>query len=148
MHRLWEPLATKRAPQNAYAAKFSIPYAIAVAQLRDNAGLGEYTDALAQDSELRALAAKVSYVVDAANPYPKQFTGHLKVTLKDGSVHEHRQAYFKGGAAHPLSDDDLQHKFYANCAHGGLARAQAQALAATLQGLFERALIDTATLQT
>jgi len=120
---------------------------VAVALLRDNAGLGEYTDALAQDAELRALAAKVSYVVDPANPYPKQFTGHLKVTLKDGTVHEHRQGYFKGGAEHPLSDDDLRHKFFANCAHGGLPRAQAEALAATLHGLFERPLIDTATLQ-
>src|SRR5262249_10280072 len=28
VHRLWEPLAAKRAPPNGYAAKFSIPYAI------------------------------------------------------------------------------------------------------------------------
>ena len=30
VHRLWEPLAAKQQPLNAYAAKFSIPYAIAV----------------------------------------------------------------------------------------------------------------------
>ena len=148
VHRLWEPLAGKAAPPNAYAAKFSIPYAIAVALLKDNAGLGEYTEALAHDPALRALAAKVRYVVDPANPYPKQFTGHIKVTLQDGQVFEHRQAWFKGGMDHPLSDDDLLHKFHANCAYGGLPRAQAQALATTLHGLFDRALIDTHTLQT
>ena len=148
VHRLWEPLATKRAPPNAYAAKFSIPYAIAVALLKDDAGLGEYTDALAHDPELRGLAAKVSYRVEPANPYPKQFTGHLRVTLKDGSVFEHRQAYFKGGALHPLSDDDIRHKFFANCAFGGLATARAEALAATLHGLFELPLIASATLNT
>jgi 2-methylcitrate dehydratase PrpD len=147
VHRLWEPLATKQAPQNAYAAKFSIPYAIAVALMKDNAGLGEYTDAQAQDPALRALAAKVSYVVDLANPYPKQFTGHLRVTMQDGSVHEHRQGYFKGGVSHPLSDADIGFKFHANCAHGGWTRAQSDALAATMHGLFERALITTATLQ-
>ena len=147
VHRLWEPLATKQAPPNAYAAKFSIPYAIAVALLKDNAGLGEYTDALAHNTELRMLASKVSYIVDPANPYPKQFTGHLRVTLQDGTVHEHAQSYFKGGAEHPLSDDDIRHKFHANCAHGGLAPAHAQALATTLHGLFERPLITTATLQ-
>ena len=146
VHRLWEPLARKQAPPNAYAAKFSIPYAIAVALLKDNAGLGEYTDALVHDAALRALAAKVRYVVDPTNPYPKQFTGHLRVTLNDGTVHEHRQAYFKGGAQHPLSDADLLRKFHANCAHGGMAQAQAQALAATLFGLFGRPLIDTQTL--
>lgn len=146
VHRLWEPLATKQAPPNAYAAKFSIPYAIAVALLKDNAGLGEYTDTLAQDAELRALAAKVRYVVDPANPYPKQFTGHLKVTMDDGTVHEHRQAYFKGGAEHPLSDADLLHKFKANCAHGGLPAAQAQALQARLAGLFDSPLLGTSAL--
>ena len=148
VHRLWEPLATKQAPQNAYAAKFSIPYAIAVALARGNAGLGEYTDQLAQSAELRALAAKVHYVVDPANPYPKQFTGHVKVTLHDGTVHEHRQAFFKGGAAHPLSDADLQHKFFANCVHGGLPRVQAEALAKKLHGLFEQPALHTQSLQT
>jgi 2-methylcitrate dehydratase PrpD len=143
VHRLWEPLATKQAPPNAYAAKFSIPYAIAVALLKDNAGLGEYTDALAHDTELRALAAKVSYRVDPANPYPKQFTGHLRVTLKSGEVFEHHQAYFKGGALHPLSDADILHKFHANCAFGGLARVQAEALASAMGRLCDLPLIDT-----
>ena len=147
VHRLWEPLATKQAPPNAYAAKFSVPYAIAVALLKDNAGLGEYTDALAHDPELRALASKVSYIVDPANPYPKQFTGHLRVTLQDGTVHEHEQSYFKGGTEHPLSDDDIRHKFHANCAYGGLASAHAEAMATTLHGLFKRPVITTATLQ-
>jgi 2-methylcitrate dehydratase PrpD len=143
VHRLWEPLATKQAPPNAYAAKFSIPYAIAVALLKDNAGLGEYTDALAHSPELRALAAKVSYTVDPANPYPKQFTGHVKATLTDGTVFEHRQGYFKGGVEHPLSDADLRHKFHANCAYGGMPAAQAQALELALGGLFEQKQITT-----
>ena len=146
VHRLWEPLAHKAAPPNAYAAKFSIPYAIAVALLRDNAGLSEYTDALAHDPALRTLAGKVHYRIDPDNPYPKQFTGHLRVTMKDGAVHEHRQAFFKGGAANPLSDEDMLFKFHANCAHGGLPRAQAEALATTLHGLFNRSHIDSDTL--
>ncbi|MFZ2649661.1 MAG: MmgE/PrpD family protein [Burkholderiaceae bacterium] len=142
VHRLWEPLAAKRAPQNGYAAKFSIPYAIAVALLRDNAGLGEYADAQVGDPALLALAAKISYIVDPHNPYPRQFTGHIKVTLNDGKVHEHCQSFFKGGVEHPLTDTDLEHKFFANCAYAGLARVDAQALAARLRGLFELGLVD------
>ncbi len=141
VHRLWEPLATKRAPQNAYAAKFSIPYAIAVALLKDNAGLSEYTDAQVSEPALLALMAKVNYVVDPTNPYPKQFTGHLQVTLTDGTVFEHRQGYFKGGAQHPLSDADLQHKFHANCAHGGQDRVASDALLAQLDGLLAQPVI-------
>ena len=32
--RLWEPLAAKHAPQNGYAAKFSLPYLLAVVLIR------------------------------------------------------------------------------------------------------------------
>ena len=142
VHRLWEPLAAKRAPPNGYAAKFSIPYAIAVALLRDNAGLSEYGDRQVKDPALRALAAKVSYRIDPANPYPRQFTGHLRVTLDDASVHEHRQAYFKGGAEHPLSDVDLEHKFFANCAHGGMQRTEAAILHGALSALLDQSRID------
>jgi 2-methylcitrate dehydratase PrpD len=41
------------------------------------------------------------------------------VRLKDGSVHEERQAHFRGGAHEPLSRADLEEKFRLNCAHGG-----------------------------
>jgi 2-methylcitrate dehydratase PrpD len=49
VHRLWEPLASKQNPPNGYAAKFSVPYAIAVGMLRGDAGLGEYEEAVVQD---------------------------------------------------------------------------------------------------
>jgi 2-methylcitrate dehydratase PrpD len=86
---------------------------------------------------LRALAAKVRYVVDPANPYPRQFTGHVRVTLDDGTVHEHRQSCFKGGVEHPLSDDDMLHKFRANCAVGGLDAAASERLRSRLESLFD-----------
>jgi 2-methylcitrate dehydratase PrpD len=128
VHRLWEPLALKAAPPNAYAAKFSIPYAIAAGLILDDAGLSAYTEPLVQRADLRALAAKVRYVVDPANPYPHRFTGHVRATLNDGRVMEVRQTYFKGGAEHPLSDADLEQKFRANCSHGGLNASRTQAV--------------------
>ncbi len=36
VHRLWEPLAAKQAPPNAYAAKFSVPFCIAPRARRQN----------------------------------------------------------------------------------------------------------------
>jgi len=137
VHRLWEPLALKASPPNAYAAKFSIPYAIAAGLVLDDAGLSAYTEAMVQGDDLRALAGKVRYVVDPANPYPKQFTGHVRVTLLDGRVLEERQGYFKGGAEHPLSDADLAQKFRANCAYGGLDASQAQAVLNCVNAAFD-----------
>ena len=88
MHRLWEPIDQKRSPPNGYAAKFSIPYAIAVAILRDDAGLVEFDDKLVNDADVVRLANKVNYIVDPANPYPDRFTGHVRVVLTDGEIHE------------------------------------------------------------
>lgn len=142
VHRLWEPLAMKQSPPNGYAAKFSTPYAIAAGILKGDAGLGEYDEDVVKDPAMTRLAGKVSYIIDPANPYPNQFTGHLRVTLKNGEVYEHRQGYFKGGAEHPLSDEDIQRKFVANCLYGGLTAAQAQQMAGVMAGLLEQPKVD------
>ena len=119
VHRLWEPLAAKQRPPNAYAAKFSQPYCIAAGFVLGHAGLDAFTEARVRDPRLLALAAKVRYEIDPDNPYPDEFTGHVRVRLKGGAQHEERQAHFRGGAHEPLSRADLEEKFRLNCAHGG-----------------------------
>ncbi|MES2978553.1 MAG: MmgE/PrpD family protein [Pseudomonadota bacterium] len=146
VHRLWEPLAMKQSPPNGYSAKFSTPYAIACGIVRGDAGLGEYSEASINDPALITVARKVSYVIDPQNPYPNQFTGHLRITLKNGEVHEHRQGYFKGGADHPLSDDDIARKFTANCLYGGLSADAADRMAARVAGLLATPRVDLSTL--
>ncbi|HEU5296454.1 MAG TPA: MmgE/PrpD family protein [Burkholderiaceae bacterium] len=131
VHRLWEPLAAKQNPPNGYAAKFSIPYAIAVGMLRGDGGLGEYEEAVVADPAVRTLASKIRYIVDPANPYPQQFTGHVRVTLDNGEVREASQDHFRGGRDEPLSPQALEAKFVANCRYGGWTRERAvEALAA------------------
>jgi 2-methylcitrate dehydratase PrpD len=135
VHRLWEPLAAKQNPPNGYAAKFSIPYAIAVGMLRDDAGLIDYEEAVVHDPEVRALAGKVRYVVDPDNPYPRQFTGHLRVTLNNGDVREASQGHFRGGREEPMSAQALEAKFVANCIYGGWDAARAQRALSLLRAL-------------
>lgn len=126
VHRLWEPLEAKQHPLNGYAAKFSIPYAVAVGLLRGDAGLIEYEPQVVHDEQVRNLASKVSYVVDPDNPYPNKFTGHVRVTLKNGAVLEASQDHFRGGRDDPMSREDLHQKFFANCTYGGWSDAVAQ----------------------
>jgi 2-methylcitrate dehydratase PrpD len=142
VHRLWEPLAAKQNPPNGYAAKFSVPYAIAVGMLRGDAGLGEYEDAIAQDPAVRALAGKVRYVVDPANPYPRRFTGHVRVTLDSGEVREASQEHFRGGRDEPMSAAALEAKFFANCSYGGWTSDQALEALAVLRALRSARKID------
>src|SRR6266576_23193 len=95
VHRLWEPLAAKQKPANGYAGKFSQPYCIATALVRGNVGLGDFTDAAVKDGPVLALASKVRYRIDPQNPYPNEFTGHVRTTLSDDSVIEERQPHFR-----------------------------------------------------
>jgi len=127
VHRLWEPLAAKQRPPNAYAAKFSQPYCIAAGFVLGHAGLEAFTEERVRDPRLLAVASKVRYEIDPDNPYPDEFTGHVRVRLKNGTVHEERQAHFRGGAHEPLSRADLEEKFRLNCAYGAWPRSTAEA---------------------
>jgi 2-methylcitrate dehydratase PrpD len=142
VHRLWEPLAEKRAVPNGYAAKFSTPYCIAVGFLDGKAGFEQFTDERARDPKLRALAATVSYVVDPHNDYPKNFSGHIRATLKNGTVREVRKPHMRGGAHEPLTDDEIAAKFRANLAFGGWDAARAGRLAQAIDGLVAGAPAD------
>ena len=86
VHRLWEPLAVKRRPPTPYAAKFSTPFCMAVGFLDRKAGLAQFSEARIHDPAVLALAAKIRYRINPDDEYPRNFTGHLRATLKDGSV--------------------------------------------------------------
>ena len=119
VHRLWEPLREKQAVPNGYAAKFSTPYCIAVGFLDGKAGFEQFSDERVKDPKVRALAATVSYVIDPRNDYPKNFSGHIRATLKDGTVREARKPHLRGGAHEPLTDDEIESKFRDNLEFGG-----------------------------
>ena len=138
LHRLWEPLAAKQEPPNAYAAKFSQPYCIAAGFVLGHAGLDAFTEERVRDARLRALARKVRYEIDPDNPYPDEFTGHVRVRLADGSVLEERQPHMRGGAKEPLSRIDLEEKFRLNCAYGGWPAERTDAFLEFSRTLFER----------
>lgn len=137
VHRLWEPRAEKIAPSTPYSAKFSVPYCVAVALIDGDAGLGQFTEARIADSEVLDLASRVAHVVDPKNEYPRNYTGHLKVTCRDGRVLESVQPHLRGGRHEPLAEAELAAKFRANAAHGGWDADRAAALEAACRAIFD-----------
>jgi len=137
VHRLWEPLAEKRQPSTPYSAKFSVPFCIAAGMIDGAAGLGQFTDARIADPVILDLAGRVNYVIDPDNEYPRNYSGHIRATLRDGSVVEVRQPHMRGGAREPLGADELAAKFRANAAFGGWPEARARALQDYCAGLFD-----------
>jgi 2-methylcitrate dehydratase PrpD len=142
VHRLWEPLAVKHRPATPYAAKFSSPFCIAVGLLEGKAGFGQFTEDRISNLAVQRLMSKISYVIDPADEYPRNFTGHIRAVMKDGNVEEIRQGYMRGGARAPLNDAEIAAKYLDNADYGGWSRAQAEALRDGLAGLFGAASMD------
>jgi 2-methylcitrate dehydratase PrpD len=137
VHRLWEPLAAKQRPRNGYAAKFATPYLLATGFVYGGVDLGAFAQAAIGDVRVLALAAKVKYQIDPDNPYPNNYTGHVRATMKDGSVIEERQPHLRGGAQEPLTRQDLIDKFALNTQHGGWDKQQSNATLKLLAGLYQ-----------
>ncbi len=132
VHRLWEPIALKRRPPTDYAAKFSLPFGIALGLCRGHAGLTDFSPEAIADPALLDLAARVHYEVDPDDPYPARFTGHVAVETADGRTFEARQDHIRGGTDMPLDRGEIEAKFMANAAHGGVTEAAAREALVTL----------------
>jgi len=146
VHRLWEPLADKQRPPNGYAAKFATPFILATGFVRGGVGLDAFTEAAVRDKDVLALAAKVRYVIDPKNPYPTNFTGHIRAVLNDGRVVEERQPHFRGGAQEPLTRADIEEKFAFSVRYGGWDEKRAASALALLGKLYD-GKIDLVTLR-
>jgi 2-methylcitrate dehydratase PrpD len=128
VHRLWEPLAVKHRPPTPYAAKFSTPYCMAVGFHDRRAGFAQFTDERILDKRVLALASRIRYVIDPADEYPRNFSGHLHARLRDGRDLEFRQPYMRGGARAPMPASELEAKFMDNARYGGWDQRMAERL--------------------
>jgi 2-methylcitrate dehydratase PrpD len=135
VHRLWEPLADKHRPPSGYAAKFSMPFCMAVAFFDGDAGLSQFTDARAADPQVLQLAERISYVIDPANEYPRNYSGHIRVETTDGRMIALDQPHMRGGVREPLTEEEIRAKALANCRHGGWPDDRAHRLVDWATGL-------------
>jgi 2-methylcitrate dehydratase PrpD len=142
VHRLWEPLAAKHRPPTPYAAKFSTPYCMAVGFFDRRAGFAQFTDGRVHDPAVLALAAKIRYVVNPDDAYPRAFTGHLRATLQDGTTREFRQPHMRGGVHAPLTGTEVETKFLDNAAFGGWAPDTARRFLAFSREAFTAPTLD------
>jgi 2-methylcitrate dehydratase PrpD len=140
--RLWEPLATKHSPANGYAAKFSLPYLLAIMLVKGRATLAEFTDEAARDQAVLAVAGKVGYEVDATIDYPRQFIGHVAIRLRDGRLLEERQDHPRGGPDFPMTREEVEAKFLGNAALA-VPEEQAARVVRTVGDLAAQADINT-----
>ncbi len=127
-----EPAAPKRTPHTGYDAQFSIPYTVATALLMGKFTLDSLDPAALNDPAVLDLAARVSYAVDPDSDYPKHFTGEVMVETRDGRMLRHREAINRGASDRPLSNADIDAKYFENAARTVDATRAAHIRAAVL----------------
>jgi 2-methylcitrate dehydratase PrpD len=142
VHRLWEPLDIKRRPPTPYAAKFSTPFCIAVGFFDRRAGFSQFTESRLQDEHVLALASRIRYRVNPADEYPRNFSGHARAELTDGTMREFRQPHMRGGAHSPLSAEEIEAKFMDNTRYGGWDTARARRFLDLSHTIFTTSQLD------
>ena len=94
------------------SAKMSIPYSTAVALVIGKAGIGEYSDECIANSEIVALAKKVTVQSDEELTalFPKYSAAVVEITTVNGNCYRERIESPKGEAEFPLSDREMEEK--------------------------------------
>ncbi len=94
-------------------AKFSAPWAIAVALCLGRCRLQEFEDAALRDPALQAMAGKVRFELDPARDqvYPQKRGAEFILQLSDGRTVTRRVDLPKGEPETALTDEELEAKF-------------------------------------
>ncbi|WP_137890275.1 MmgE/PrpD family protein [Ramlibacter sp. 2FC] len=133
-HRLMsEPLEARRSPTTLVDAKFSLPFLVAVAAVRRDMSLDDFTQAALKDPEVLAVARKVLPVDDATLDWKLELPpGRVEIVMRDGRRFERVGTDVPGSVEAPMDWDDIVRKF-SNCASFAPARRSAEQLSAVHQ---------------
>jgi 2-methylcitrate dehydratase PrpD len=108
-----EPAERKRQPLGIVDAQFSLPFGIAVALIKRQAGLEEFSEPMLTDPLVQQLMAKVSYARDPEleKNYPREWPAWARAKLTDGREVFAHVRFPKGDPENPLSWDELIEKY-------------------------------------
>ncbi|WP_338446388.1 MmgE/PrpD family protein [Pelagerythrobacter marensis] len=108
---LVKPTARKQSPAVVIDAKFSIPFCTALALVRGQVTLDDFSDSSLVDREVRELAARMTYRVSPEAGWARGAGGAVTVTRNDGSVVREEIAQAYGAPSAPMNENDLYAKF-------------------------------------
>jgi 2-methylcitrate dehydratase PrpD len=116
-------------PTTGLEGKFSLEYAVSAALIDSKVVLATFTDEMVQRPQARRLLEKVT---ETARNFPGEGTratfARLTVELKGGRRLVEEVAEPRGTAANPLSDQELNDKFFDCCGFGGFDRARSSSV--------------------
>lgn len=110
-HPICHPLETKRNPRNPVDAQFSIPYTVAVALVKRQVGISDFTAMGIADPVVLGIANKVAAELDPELDPRTIPPGRVEVALNDGMTYSAQVKYPKGDPRNPLSLEEIGAKF-------------------------------------
>jgi 2-methylcitrate dehydratase PrpD len=108
-----DPTEQKRNPTTTVDAQFSAPYAVAVALVRGQVRLGDYTAATIADPTVKALLQHTECYRDATLDagFPEDWPAVVEIETTDGRALTERIEFALGEPENPVSRDGLISKF-------------------------------------
>jgi len=98
------------------AARFSIPFSVAIAIARKEAGPNQYCEEVVRDRSIQALARKVEMAVSDKweTAYPRKRGATVTVHTRSGNKLGSEVELAKGEPENPASWDEMYRKFFSN----------------------------------
>jgi len=109
-------LAGIKDPTTPSAARFSIPFSVALALIKKDAGADKYTEENVRDQTVRKLAGKVQLSANKSweQLYPEKRGATVTILTYDGETCSAEVELAKGEPENPASWEEIYRKFYAN----------------------------------
>ncbi|HBW33847.1 MmgE/PrpD family protein [Desulfosporosinus sp. BICA1-9] len=100
-------------PDTLYAAKFSLPFCVALAAKQRKAGLRDFNELTLVDPSIRTLMSRVELIADqeVTALYPAKWPAIVEITDLAGQIYTQRTDYPAGDPENPISQAELEHKF-------------------------------------
>jgi 2-methylcitrate dehydratase PrpD len=122
-----QPLEARRAPATLVDARFSLPFLVAVAAVRRDMKISDFSRGGLQDPEVLAVAQKVVPIRDRGLDWKLDLPGgRVEIVTYDNRTFEQSGQNVPGTAAAPMTWDDIAAKFRACAAAAATPPSLAQ----------------------
>ena len=119
------------------SAKMSIPYSVAVAVCKGEAGVSQFEGDILTDFDVLDLTKKVTVLADeemSAN-FPAKQTAVVEIRIKSGAVYSEQVDFPKGEPENPMSPEEVGEKFLSLMLYGGRSRNGAEKVLAAVMDI-------------
>jgi 2-methylcitrate dehydratase PrpD len=107
-----QPLEERRAPATLADAKFSLPFLVSVAIVRQGMSVSDFSEAGLKDETVMEVGRKISLVKDSALDWKLELPpGRVEIVARDGRRWLEEGRKVPGNADNPLTWDDICAKF-------------------------------------